>query len=79
MDKKDDVLLKLEQDFINEFKGVRKQNNLTQQKLANKSKIIRESIARIETHKVSPQISTIIKLLESIGYKLAIEKITEEE
>ncbi len=69
----------LESDFIDEFKTVRKENKLTQEKLAKKSNIVRESIARIESKKVSPQLSTIIKLLEPIGYTITIKKIIEED
>ncbi len=69
------TLKELENDFIKEFKFIRKTNNLTQQLLADYSNTSREKIARIETKKHSPSIRSLIKILGSIGYTIKIEKI----
>ncbi len=69
----------LEHEFRQTLKKVRKQNGYTQDTLGKKANIIRETIARIESGIVSPQINTIIKILEPIGYKLDIVKIKKEE
>ncbi len=71
--------LNLEQEFLQEFKNLRKREKYTQHSLARKSNVIRETIARIETGAVSPQISTILKILEPIGYTLTIKKIIQED
>ena len=68
-------LTHLEQDFISDFIKLRKDNNLTQQKLSDLSGVIRETIARIEAGITSPQISTLIKILKPLGYTIKIEKI----
>lgn len=69
----------LEKEFIKGFKKIRKENSYTQASLALKTNMVRETIARIESGVVSPQISTIIKLLEPIGYTLEFKKIETEE
>ncbi len=69
----------LEQEFIQEFKELRKKEKYTQHTLANKTNVIRETIARIETGAVSPQISTMLKILEPIGYTITIKKIIQED
>lgn len=71
--------LTLEQEFLKEFKETRKNEKYTQHTLANKTNVIRETIARIETGAVSPQISTILKILEPIGYTITIKKIIQED
>lgn len=76
-----DNALILEKEIIKSFKKIRKENGYTQASLAKKTNMVRETIARIESGVVSPQISTIIKLLEPIGYTIEFKKveIPEEE
>ncbi len=69
----------LENDFRKLLKAVRKENGYTQETLAKKCGIIRETIARIESGKVSPQLNTLIKMLAPIGYKIDITKIEVPE
>lgn len=69
------TLKELENDFIKDFKFMRKTNNLTQQLLADYSNTSREKIARIESKQHSPSIRSLIKILGSIGYTIKIEKI----
>ena len=76
---KEKILQDLEYNLICDFIKLRKDNKLSQQKLANEANIIREMVAKIENHLVSPQIKTLIKILEPLGYTLKIEKIKEED
>ncbi len=69
----------LEKEFIKGFKKMRKENGYTQASLASKTNMVRETIARIESGVVSPQISTIIKLLEPLGYTLELKKLETTE
>lgn len=69
----------LELAFRKNFKKVRKENGYTQKTLAEKTDMVRETIARIESGQVSPQVTTIIKLLEPIGYTLDIVKLETED
>ncbi len=69
----------LEKEFRDNLKKIRKENGYTQEKLSKKCSIIRETIARIESGIVSPQLNTLIKILEPIGYTVSIEKIVTEE
>ena len=53
----------------------RSENNITQQKLADMSGVDRVVVSRTEKCKTDHRISTIIKLLSSIGKTLAIVPI----
>ncbi len=76
-----EAVSRLENEFRTSLKLTRKQSGYTQETLAKKCNIIRETIARIESGAVSPQINTLIKILEPIGYTLDIRKleVPEEE
>ena len=54
---------------------LRKQQGITQQELEKLSGVRQPIIARIEKGTVSPQISTLIKILVPLGYTLAIAPI----
>lgn len=43
---------------------------MSQQELANESNTIREMVAKIENRIVSPQVNTLIKMLETLGYTI---------
>lgn len=58
--------------FIESLISLRHKKNLTQSELCNVSGVSQPVIARLEKGKTDPQISTIIKLLESMGAKLTI-------
>ena len=64
----DENLLKLEEEFINDFIKLRKDKHLTQEELARRANVIRLTITRIENLVTSPQLDTLIKILEPIGY-----------
>ena len=72
---KEKVLSDLEYNLVCDFLKLRKEHNLTQQKFADMSGTVRETIAKIETQVMSPQINTLIKLLIPLGYTLKIESI----
>lgn len=74
---KDKLLQELEYEFICNFIKIRKEHNLTQQQLANMSGVIREKIAKIEANLNSPQLNSLIKVLEPIGYTVKIVPIDE--
>ena len=65
----------MEYELITEFIRLRKEANLSQQDIANQTKIIRTTVARIENGMNSPQIKTMLQMLEPLGYTLKIEKI----
>lgn len=72
---RNDKLNKLEQEFVDSFINLRKTRRLTQQKMADDAGVIRETVARIENRITSPQINTLLKILEPLGYTVKITKI----
>lgn len=77
--KKEKLLAELEYNLVEDFINIRKSEGITQQDLAENSMVIRQTINRIENLVTSPQISTMLKLLEPMGYTLKIVKIGKEE
>lgn len=65
----------MEYELVTEFIRLRKEANLSQQDIANQTNIIRTTVARIENGMNSPQIKTMLQMLEPLGYTLKIEKI----
>ena len=76
---KEKVLLDLEYEFICDFIKLRKEKGLTLKSLAELSGVIREKIAKIENHLNSPQINSLIKILEPIGYTVKIVPIKKKD
>ena len=68
-------LIDIEYNFISNFIKIRRDADLTQQQMADKANVIRTTVARIENLMTSPQLNTLIKLLEPIGYTIKIEPI----
>ena len=64
--------IKLEKDIISAITRLREENELSQRKLSELSGIPKTTIARIETNVVTPQLSTLIKYLNTLGYRLEI-------
>ena len=77
--KREKRLQELEYALIKDFINLRKSNKLTQQNLADQANVLRETVARIENVMTSPQVRTLIKLLEPLGYTLKIEKIDKKD
>lgn len=66
--------------LINDYMvAYRKKEHMTQQQLAEKSGIKQPMIARIESGKTDPQLSTFKKLLDSLGLEIqVIPKLDKE-
>ncbi|MBR2290166.1 MAG: helix-turn-helix transcriptional regulator [Clostridia bacterium] len=64
--------IELEKEIIRATIKARKDANLTQQELSEKTGIVQPSIAKIEKFKRSPQCTTLIKLLYPLGYTLRV-------
>lgn len=69
----------MEYELITEFVKLRKDAKMSQQDIADKSKIIRTTVARIENRMNSPQMKTMLQMLEPLGYTLKIEKIKKKK
>lgn len=67
--------MQLEMELIEATINARKKANLTQRELSEKSGVVQPSIAKIESLKRSPQVTTLIKLLYPMGYTLKIVPI----
>ena len=76
---KEKILSELEYEFICDFIRIRKEHNLSQKSLAQMSGVVREKIAKIENQLNSPQINSLIKILEPIGYTIKIVPIKNED
>lgn len=72
---KEKNIIDMEYQLIEEFIKLRKEKNLSQQDIANEANIIRTTVARIENKMNSPQVKTLLQILEPLGYTLKIEKI----
>lgn len=64
----------LQSDFIEKIISLRQKKKLTQTELSNISGVSQPVIARLEKSKTDPQLSTVIKLLHSMGAELAINE-----
>lgn len=76
---KEKLLSELEYQLVKDFIRVRKNQKLTQQEVANRCNVIRETIARIESSITSPQVNTLIKILEPLGYTIKIVPLERKE
>ena len=75
---KEKILQDIEYKFVRDLVDLRHEKKLTQQEMADNAHVIRETIARIENQMTSPQINTLIKILEPIGYTVKIVSINGE-
>jgi len=64
--------------LIPNLRRIRKQNNLTQEQLANKSGISRISIVRYESGESEPNLSNITKLCKALSVTVS-DLISEDE
>ena len=77
---KEDTLIEKEKisneefELISEIIKVRINNKMTQSELAKKTGISQPNITRFEKNIHSSSLSTTIKILDALGYKLKIEK-----
>lgn len=63
-------------DFIEKMISLRRKKKLTQTELSIISGVSQPVIARLEKSKTDPQLSTVIKLLHSMGAGLTINERT---
>lgn len=68
---------KLEMDFIYEFTCLRHELGLTQLSMAEKSGVLRDKIAKIESGIYSPNVKSLFKILGPLGYTIKIAKIED--
>ena len=73
--KKQSRVVEKEREIVSEYVKIRKNAKVSQVKLAEETKVIRTTIARVESNYSSPQLSTILELLEPLGYTLEIVPI----
>ncbi len=64
--------IRVEEEIIEAVVRARKEKNLTQQQLSDISGIKQPAIARIENGTNSPMVSTLMKMLYSMGYTLKV-------
>ncbi|GEM_PF-1134513 len=58
--------------LISSLINIRKEANMTQTELAKLSSIPQPTIAKVESLKIDPRLSTIITLADSLGYRLEL-------
>ncbi len=68
-------IMEMEYSLITSFIKLRKEANISQEQLANATSVIRTTIARIENNMNSPQLKTMLELLEPLGFTLEIVPI----
>ena len=66
-------------ELISEIIKVRLEKKITQSKIAKLTGISQPNITRFEKNIHSASLSTTIKILNALGYKLKIEKIKNDE
>lgn len=69
--------IRLEEEIIEATIAARKRCNLSQRELSEKSGVKQPAIARLERGVNSPQTSTLLKLLFSMGYTLKVVPLEE--
>lgn len=77
--KHDEYLRDLEREVIRQVVEARKSQHLSQRVVGERAGIIRETVAKIENNLNSPQINTLIKLLEPIGFTLGVIPLVKED
>ena len=65
-------IMDMEYAIITNFIRLRKEANISQEQLAKETNVIRTTIARVENYMNSPQLKTMLELLEPLGYTLEI-------
>ncbi len=68
----DESVIELEKELIRAMVQLREENGLSQAELAAKCNVKQPVIARMEKAVHSPQISSLLKILVPLGYKLQI-------
>lgn len=63
---------RIESSLINDFIKVRKKRRLSQAEVAKKARLHQAAVGRIENKSTSPRLDTMLKMLDTMGYTLAI-------
>ena len=79
IEKEQELEIELEKELILATIKAREKAGLTQRELSEKTGIVQSSIAKIETFKITPTATTLIKLLAPLGYTLKVVPINENE
>lgn len=61
--------------FLVELSDIRRESNLTQKELAEKTGLSQSTIAKIERGSINPSINNILKLLAAMGKTLKIASL----
>ena len=73
--KHEKLIMDMEYTIITNYIKKRKEAKISQEQLAKETNVIRTTIARIENNMNSPQLKTMLELLEPLGYTLEIVPI----
>ena len=76
--KREKMIMDMEYSIITNYIKLRKNAKISQEQLANETNVIRTTIARIENNMNSPQLKTMLELLEPLGYTLEIVPIKKQ-
>ncbi|MBQ7104860.1 MAG: helix-turn-helix transcriptional regulator [Bacilli bacterium] len=71
---KEKGILDIEMELIEELARLRKENNLSQKELCQIINFKQPTLAKIEKRKNSPQLSTLIKILDALDYHIEFKK-----
>ena len=72
--KEEQNIIDVEFSLLEELSRLRKDNNLSQRELANIIGMKQPMLAKIEKGKNSPQLNTLLNILDSLGYTIKYEK-----
>ena len=62
-------------ELLSNYIDIRRKLHISQKQLENMTHIPQSCIARLETTNIDPKVSTLVKLLASMGYTLKIEPL----
>lgn len=77
--KEDESIIRLEKELIKTMVKLREEKGLTQVQLAEMCNVKQPTIARMESSIHSPRIDSMLKVLVSLGYTLAIVPMVNNE
>ena len=72
------ILIDMEMELINELSKLRKERKLSQKELCEIINFKQPTLAKIEKRKNSPQLSTLIKILDALDYHIEFKKKSNE-
>jgi DNA-binding XRE family transcriptional regulator len=67
-------IAELEYQFIKKIKEIREEADISQNELAKEAHVTQQMISRLEKSSKTPTLTTLIKILDSLGYELDIKK-----